>query len=109
MSASASKLKNRLIEKWKSSNGKEELVRELEPLVAEIASPGMSRQKILRKALTSLGYDQGEVSKFLKLESRLGNASKGYSHRQSVFVKKIGRSAYMGTVGGGAPGLGGKK
>ena len=36
-------------------------MRELEPIVAEIASPGMSRQKILRKALTSLGYDQATI------------------------------------------------
>ncbi len=102
--------KNRLIAKWKSLNGREELAIELEPIVAEIASRGMDRQKLLRKALMTLGYSQNEVTQFLKLKSRHENSNKDYPNRKtSNFVKKVGRAPYTGTVGGGAPGLGRKK
>ena len=104
------KQQNRLIAKYKSLNGKKELALELEPIVAEIASRGMDRRKILRKALMTLGYSHSEVSQFLKLKSRHENSNKDYPNRKtSSFVKKVGRSPYTGTVGGGAPGLGRKK
>ena len=102
--------KNRLIAKWKSLNGREELALKLKPIVAEIAASGMDRQKLLRKALLTLGYSQSEVAQFLKLKSRHENSNKDYPNRKtSNYVKKVGRSPYTGTVGGGAPGLGRKK